>query len=121
MINQVNAAHVYKVPGLLEVPQVGSVITDNFRSRMVSDTDMIELAVNKPAASFEQLILKAFDDVNSKQIKMNELSEQMIIDPDSVDVHDITIGMAQANLSLKLAQTVIDRLVKSWNDITTTR
>lgn len=121
MVNQVNAAHVYKVPGLLSIPKVGSVITDNFRSRMTSDTDMIELAANKPAMSFEQMVLKAFDDVNAKQIKMNELSEQMIVDPDSVDVHDITIGMAQAGLSLKLAQTIIDRLVKSWNDITTTR
>ena len=121
MMNQVNAAYVYKMPGLLNVPKVEPVITDNFRSRMKSDTDMIELASNKSAMSFEQMVLKAFDDVNSKQIKMNDLSRQMIVDQDSVDVHDITIGMAQASLSLKLAQTVIDRLVKSWNDITTTR
>ena len=45
----------------------------------------------------------------------------MIVDPESVDVHDITMGMAEASLSLKLAQTIIDRLVKTWNDITTTR
>ncbi len=121
MMNQVNVAHAYKVPGILEVPKINSVVTDNFRSKMVSNTDMIELAVNKPAASFEQTILKAFDDVNAKQIKMDQLSEQMNVNPDSVNVHDVTIGMAQASLSLKLAQTVIDRLVKSWNDITTTR
>ena len=39
----------------------------------------------------------------------------MMIDPDSVDVHDVTIAMAEANLSLKLAQSVIDRVIRSWN------
>lgn len=120
-MNQVNVANVYNVPSVLPVPKIDAVVTDNFRSKMVSSNDMIELATNKPAASFEQTILKAFDEVNSKQVRMNELSEQMIVNPDSVDVHDVTIGMAEASLSLKLAQTVIDRLVKSWNDITTTR
>ena len=117
----VNVANVYQIPALMDTPQIGGVIIDNFRSRMVSNTDMIELAQNKPAASFEQMVLKAFDEMNSKQIKMNELNQQMIVNPDSVDVHDITIGMAEASLSLKLAQTVIDCLVKSWNDITITR
>lgn len=117
----VNAVNVYNVPSLMESPKTGGVSINNFRSNMVSNTDMIELAHNKTAASFEQTILKAFDEVNAKQVRVNELSEQMIVDPESVDVHDITIGMAEASLSLKLAQTVIDRLVKSWNDITLAR
>ncbi len=117
----VNVANVYQIPALMDAPQIGGVMIDNFRSRMVSNTDMIELAQNKPAASFEQTILKTFDEMNAKQIRMSELSEQMIVDPDSVDAHDITIGMAEASLSLKLAQTVIDRIVKSWNDITVAR
>lgn len=117
----VNVASVYQVPALMDVPKVNDLVIDNFRSKMTFNTDMIELATNKQAMSFEQTLLKAFDDMNSKQIKMNELGEQMIVNPESVDVHDITIGMAEASLSLKLAQTVIDRLIKSWNDITTTR
>jgi len=38
-----------------------------------------------------------------------------------VDVHDVTIAMAEANLSLKLAQSVIDRVIRGWNEITTNR
>ena len=101
MINAVNVANVNSVPGLLDVPKIN--------------------AANKEAASFEQTILKAFDSMNAKQTNMDKLGEQMIVDPESVDVHDITMGMAEASLSLKLAQTIIDRLVKTWNDITTTR
>ena len=121
MVNAVNVANVNSVPGLLDVPKINAVVTDNFRAKMVSNTDMIELAANKEAASFEQTILKAFDSMNAKQTNMDKLGEQMIVDPESVDVHDITMGMAEASLSLKLAQTIIDRLVKTWHDITTTR
>ena len=52
---------------------------------------------------------------------LSKLQEQLITDPDSVDVHDVTIAMQKARMSLNLAQTVIDRLVTDWNEITTTR
>lgn len=100
---------------------VTQVTVDNFRSRMVSNTDSINTAVRAETMSFEQTLLKAFDEMNATQQKTDTLSAQMLIDPESVDVHDVTIAMAEANLSLKLAQSVIDRVIKSWNDITTTR
>ena len=82
---------------------------------------MIDNSSRPETASFEQTLLQAFDEMNTKQIRTDELAQQMIIDPESVDVHDVTIAMAEANLSLKIAQSVIDRVIKGWNDITTTR
>ena len=35
----------------------------------------------------------------------------MLVDPDSVDAHDVTIAMAKANLSLNITRTVLDRVV----------
>lgn len=101
--------------------KVSDIQVTNFRSNMVSSSSQIENASRPETASFEQTLLKAFDEMNSKQIKTDELAQQMIVDPESVDVHDVTIAMAQANLSLKMAQTVIDRVVKGWNEITTSR
>jgi flagellar hook-basal body complex protein FliE len=97
------------------------VSVDNFRANMKSTTEMVDQAARPETSSFEQTLLKAFDDVNSKQQKTAEISQKLIVDPESVDAHDVTIAMAEANLSLKIAQTVIDRVVKDWNDITTTR
>jgi flagellar hook-basal body complex protein FliE len=97
------------------------VSVDNFRSNMVSSTGMIDNAARPETASFEQTLLKAFDSMNAKQQKTDELAQQMIIDPESVDPHDVTIAMAEANLSLKIAQSTIDRVIKGWNEITTTR
>jgi len=94
---------------------------DNFRSNMISNTDLIDTAVRPETMSFEQTLLKAFDNVNQKQQRTTDLAEQMIIDPESLDAHDVTIAMAEANLSLKMAQSIIDRLVKGWNEITTSR
>ncbi len=101
--------------------EITPVKVDNFRSRMVSNTDMVDTAVRGETASFEQTLLGAFDAMNAKQTKSEEIAQQLIVDPESVDVHDVTIAMAEANLSLKIAQTVIDRVIKGWNEITTTR
>ena len=38
-----------------------------------------------------------------------------------VDVQDVTIAMAKAQMSLNLAQTVIDRLLTGWSEIQTSR
>ena len=74
-----------------------------------------------PSRSFDSYLLDAMNYVNNKQIASSNIAEKFILDPDSVDVHDVTTAMAEANLSLSLAQKVIDSLVKDWNEITTTR
>ncbi len=71
--------------------------------------------------SFKDYLLQGLNTVNSQQNDVSKLQEQLITDPDSVDVHDVTIAMQKARMSLNLAQTVIDRLVTDWNEITTTR
>ena len=80
-----------------------------------------ESETEKTRGSFEQYLLNAVSSVNDKQMNSDAIAQQLITDPDSVDVHDVTIAMAEASLSLSLAQTVIDRVIKDWNEITTTR
>ena len=50
-------------------------------------------------------------------MKSTELAEQMIINPDSVDPHDVTIAMAKANTSLQMAKTVLDHALKAYREI----
>lgn len=83
------------------------------------------VSVNKSSSngikSFQDYLLEAVNSVNSQQNAASKLSEKMITDPDSIDIHDVTIAMSKARMSLNLAQNVIDRLVTGWNEITTTR
>ncbi len=71
--------------------------------------------------SFETFLMEAVNTVNSQQLDVTKVQEQLITNPDDVDIHDVTIAMAKARQSLNLAQTVIDRLVTGWHAITTTR
>lgn len=77
-------------------------------------------SVDDPS-SFGNAMLKALDSVNADQQKSNDLVEQMLVDPDSVDAHEITIGMAEASLSLNLAKTLLSRVVTAWKDVINTR
>jgi len=79
------------------------------------------MKTEKSEKSFQSFLLDAMNTVNTQQNDVSKLQEQLITDPDSVDIHDVTIAMSKARMSLNLAQNVIDRLVSGWNEITTTR
>jgi len=73
------------------------------------------------AGTFEDAMLQALDKVSGAQHFASELQVQAIINPDAVDVHDITIAQAQANLSLGITRNILSRLVQSWRDLINTR
>lgn len=72
-------------------------------------------------SNFESYLLDALSYVNGKQQSSDQIAQQLIVDPDSVDVHDVTIAMAEAKLSLSMAQAVIDKMISGWSEITTTK
>ncbi len=73
------------------------------------------------ANSFQAAMLRAMDGVNASQTRASELEQQMLVNPDSVDAQDVTISMAEANMSLNLARTIMTRVVTAWKDIINTR
>ncbi|MCQ2574197.1 MAG: flagellar hook-basal body complex protein FliE [Treponema sp.] len=80
-----------------------------------------ENGIAKTRKSFQDYLMEAMSTMNQQQMDVDKLSEQMVTDPDSVDIHDVTIAMSKARMSLNLAQSVIDRLVTGWNEISTSR
>lgn len=71
--------------------------------------------------SFGDFLTDAFSKMNSQQMDVAAMEQQLITDPDSLDIHDVTTAMAKAQMSMTLAKTVVDRVVTGWNEITTTR
>ena len=71
--------------------------------------------------SFGEYLSEAFGAMNKQQTDVAALERQLITDPDSVDIHDVTTAMAKARMSMDLAKSVIDRVVSGWTEITTTR
>lgn len=67
--------------------------------------------------SFEEMLLQALNGVNDLQQMSDQLGQQMIINPDSVDTHDVTIAMAQANLAVSLTKAVVDGALQAYSNI----
>jgi flagellar hook-basal body complex protein FliE len=80
-------------------------------------------AKKKPDAekSFGELLANAFNDVNELQITTNRMSEKMITDPESLNVHDVMISIAEATLSLSMTKTIVDRALRAYREIVSTR
>lgn len=89
--------------------------------RAEKNTEAASIQPANQTKSFQSYLLDALESVNTQQLDVNKVQEKLITNPDDVNVADVTIAMAKARMSLNLAQTVIDRLVTGWNEITTTR
>ena len=81
----------------------------------------LERASENKRPGFHDYLMEAMNSMNNQQVAVSDLQEKLITNPDEVDVHDVTIAMSKAQMSLSLAQTVIDRIISGWNEISTTR
>lgn len=124
-MTRTNPAHIGSSPiqngKMSAIGPVGKI--ESIGSVQPLHTTNVQKVQNQSSVSrpFESYLLDAMQFVNNKQISSSEIAEKFILDPDSVDVHEVTTAMAEASLSLNLAQKVIDGLVKDWNEISTTR
>ena len=90
-------------------------------SSLVPGSENNQVENQKSLGTFESYLVNAVSEMNNQQLNVGKVQKQLITDPDSVDIHDVTTAMAKAQMSLSLAQTVIDRLVTGWNELSTNR
>ncbi len=63
------------------------------------------------------MVVDALNEANSLAQESTRLTEQYIINPDSVDVHDVTIAMGKANLAISMTKSVVDGAIKAYREI----
>jgi flagellar hook-basal body complex protein FliE len=80
-----------------------------------------KLAPVAESASFREALIRGLEGVNSDQVMHESLSVQAVVDPQSVEAHDLTIAAARASTSLGIAKNVVDRVVQAYRDITSLR
>jgi len=73
------------------------------------------------SGSFGEAMLGALDKVSAYQQFSSNLNQAALVDPDSVNVEDVSIAMAEASMSLNITRNVLSRLVQSWRDLINTR
>ncbi len=74
-----------------------------------------------PEAGFGKLFLQSLSQVNDMQVRAQDLSRALITDPDSVDIHDVTVALAEANLALSMTKAIIDRAIRAYREIVNIR
>jgi len=73
------------------------------------------------AGTFEDAMLQALDKVSGAHLNASNLEKEAIINPGSVDIHDVTIAQAEANMALGVTRNILSRLVQGWRDLINTR
>ncbi|MCL2180655.1 MAG: flagellar hook-basal body complex protein FliE [Treponema sp.] len=90
-------------------------------SNVLALRDKIGADSSMRMGTFEDAMLQALDKVSGSQINASNLQKEAIINPDSVDIHDITIAQAEASMALGITRNILSRLVQSWRDLINTR
>ncbi len=67
--------------------------------------------------SFGSLLLDSLNSVNAMQQTSEALSVQAVVDPESVNTHDVTIAAAKASMSLSITKNVVDRVIQAYREI----
>jgi flagellar hook-basal body complex protein FliE len=77
-----------------------------------------------PAAapqSFGGMLVESLQKVNAMQQTSETLSVQAVLDPESVNTHDVTIAAAKASMSLSITKNVVDRVIQAYREIQNVR
>ncbi len=76
---------------------------------------------DKVGESFAEVFKKAHEQVNDLQVNANSLTQKMVYDPNSVDVHELMIASEKARISLTFTKTIADGVVKAYRELTNLR
>jgi flagellar hook-basal body complex protein FliE len=87
----------------------------------IQENEDQEKANISPESDFGNLLLKALDNVNTLQKDPTRLTEKMITDPNSVNIHDITLAGAKATLSLNITKELMDRAIRAYKELINVR
>jgi flagellar hook-basal body complex protein FliE len=78
-------------------------------------------SASTPEEGFGVLLARALNGVNSLQHKAMEKTQAMITAPDTVDIHDVTIALAEANMALSVTKAIVDKAIRSYQEIINVR
>ncbi|EOA80425.1 flagellar hook-basal body complex protein FliE [Borreliella burgdorferi] len=67
--------------------------------------------------TFKDVLINSITDVNKSQLNVSKVTEQAILKPSSIDVHDVVIAMSKANMNLSILKAVVERGVRAYQDI----
>jgi len=71
----------------------------------------------KSKNDFQDMLLTAINGANDVTQKSLSLEQQAIVDPQSVNAHDVMIALGESNMAISLTKAVVDRVLRAYQDI----
>lgn len=69
------------------------------------------------STSFAQVLKRAVAKVNNLQNRSNELVQEMIYRPESVDIHTVMIAGQKAEIALNFTKAIRDEALRSYREL----
>lgn len=74
-----------------------------------------------PDQGFANALVQAVEKVNDTQIDAQKITQKMISDPQSVNMHNVMIALEKARMSIAFAKNVTDLGVKTYRQLVNMR
>jgi flagellar hook-basal body complex protein FliE len=69
------------------------------------------------STSFSDVLRTAINRVNDLEVDSQNLNQQMITEPDSVDIHSVMIAGQRAEIALSFTRAVRDEAVRAFREL----
>jgi len=69
------------------------------------------------AGSFMDALKNALGKVNNLQVDAEDLTQQMIDEPESVDIHTVMIAQQKAEIALSLTKAIRDEAIRAYREL----
>jgi flagellar hook-basal body complex protein FliE len=83
----------------------------------IKEEQKIERTEDDVTGSFADALMKAIGNVNNLLSESDELSQKMIHEPESVDIHTVMIASQKAEIALNFTKSVRDEAIRSYRDL----
>ena len=72
-------------------------------------------------SGFADMFNSAFNDVNNLELKSNEMTKQLAVNPDSVNIEDVQIASEESEMAILFTKGIVDRVIRAYKEITSLR
>jgi flagellar hook-basal body complex protein FliE len=76
-----------------------------------------EPAKDDVSTSFSNALMKALGKVNDLQVDSEEMTQKMIYQPESVDIHQVMIAGQKAEIALTFTKAVRDEVIRAYREL----
>lgn len=76
-----------------------------------------EYETDDVSSSFKDMFNSAIGRINDLQVNTEELTQKMVYEPESVDIHQVMIATQKAEIALGFTKAVRDEAIRAYREL----